>query len=54
MTCEHRRRRRKTPAHHLTRAGRPVRSGSFAHRCGVSRCGHIFVPVRLTQETRDE
>ncbi|MDA0636331.1 hypothetical protein OUY22_23165 [Nonomuraea sp. MCN248] len=56
MTCDHRRgRRRRTRAqatrgHAFARAGRPVRTGWYAHRCGVSRCGQVFVPVETAQE----
>ncbi|MEV0583138.1 hypothetical protein [Nonomuraea sp. NPDC050310] len=56
MTCEYkkktRRRRQATRGKAFARAGRPVRTGWFAHRCGVSRCGQIFVPVRPIQEPR--
>ncbi|GGS94259.1 hypothetical protein GCM10010156_60680 [Planobispora rosea] len=54
--CEHRESRRRarraqgTRGHGFARAGRPDRRGWFAHRCGVSRCGQIFVPVRLAQQ----
>ncbi|WP_214325220.1 hypothetical protein [Nonomuraea sediminis] len=54
--CENRRAKRRTRraqasrGHAFARAGRPVREGWYAHRCGVSRCGQIFVPVHLTQE----
>ncbi|WP_158088786.1 hypothetical protein [Thermoactinospora rubra] len=56
MTCDYsKRRRRRAQAARgkaLARAGRPVRTGSYAHRCGVSRCGHIFEPVLPIQEPR--
>ncbi|MFF4991572.1 hypothetical protein ACFY19_30615 [Streptosporangium saharense] len=54
--CDHRqskRRRRRSQAtrgHGFARAGRPALRGWFAHRCGVSRCGQIFVPARLSQQ----
>ncbi|MGW4421991.1 hypothetical protein [Streptosporangium sp. NPDC004631] len=54
--CDHPRRRRRsrrvraTQGHDLARVGRPVLRGWFAHRCGVSRCGQIFVPARLAQQ----
>ncbi|MFI6481614.1 hypothetical protein ACIBH1_27045 [Nonomuraea sp. NPDC050663] len=56
--CDHRLSKRRgrrslaTRGKAYARAGRPVRTGSFAHRCGVSRCGQIFVPVRPIQEPR--
>ncbi|WP_214415320.1 hypothetical protein [Sphaerisporangium fuscum] len=57
--CEHRRRPRRirrsqtTRGHAHARAGRTAtsaRQGWFAHRCGVSRCRHVFTPVRLSPE----
>ncbi|WP_405143928.1 hypothetical protein OG589_40135 [Sphaerisporangium sp. NBC_01403] len=57
--CEHRLRRRRsrraqiTRGHAYGRAGRTnstARQGWFAHRCGVSRCCQVFVPVRLSPE----
>ena len=57
MLCENRRRRRAGRRAQITRgrayarAGLPVRTGWFAHHCGVSRCGQIFVPVRPSTET---
>ncbi|WP_219465328.1 hypothetical protein [Nonomuraea rhizosphaerae] len=39
-----------TRGHAFARAGRPVRTGWYAHRCGVSRCGQVFVPVEMSQE----
>ncbi|MFG2075356.1 hypothetical protein [Nonomuraea maritima] len=57
MTCEHGRARRRerriqaTRDHAYARAGRPVRVGWYAHRCGVSRCGQVFVPVQMSQES---
>jgi hypothetical protein len=39
-----------TRNHAYARAGRPVRTGWYAHRCGVSRCGQVFVPVETAQE----
>jgi hypothetical protein len=55
--CEHRRPRRNsrraqaTRGHAYARAGRPARTGWYAHRCGVSRCGQVFVPVQMSQES---
>ncbi|PRX63102.1 hypothetical protein B0I32_11195 [Nonomuraea fuscirosea] len=54
LRCDSRRPRRRdqvTRGHAFARAGRPVREGWFAHRCGVSRCGQIFVPVQVEQES---
>ncbi|MEV8634086.1 hypothetical protein AB0395_20745 [Streptosporangium sp. NPDC051023] len=54
--CDNRESRRRprraqaTRGHGFARAGRPVLRGWFAHRCGVSRCGQIFVPARLAQQ----
>lgn len=54
--CDHDRTRRRvrrdqaTRGHGFARAGRPGLRGWFAHRCGVSRCGQIFVPARLAQQ----
>ncbi|GGK78828.1 hypothetical protein Sme01_22480 [Sphaerisporangium melleum] len=57
--CEHRRRPRRarraqiTRGHAHARAGRTTttaRQGWFAHRCGVSRCRQVLLPVRLWQE----
>ncbi|WP_326819587.1 hypothetical protein OHA77_17390 [Streptosporangium sp. NBC_01639] len=44
------RRAQSTRDHDYARAGRPAPRGWFAHRCGVSRCGQIFVPARLAQQ----
>ncbi|MBB3729008.1 hypothetical protein [Nonomuraea dietziae] len=58
MTCDHRLTRRRTRraqatrGHAYARTGRPTRTGWFAHRCGVSRCGQIFVTVRPAEEKR--
>ncbi|MEO3799486.1 hypothetical protein [Nonomuraea sp. B1E8] len=51
--CGLRRARRAQPAdgHAFARVGRPVRTGWFAHRCGVSRCGQVFVQVQISQES---
>ena len=55
--CEHRRpgrgksREQATRGHAFARAGRPVRTGWYAHRCGVSRCGQVFAPVEMSEET---
>ncbi|MFI6921895.1 hypothetical protein ACIBIZ_18275 [Nonomuraea spiralis] len=57
MTCDHRRagragrRAQATRGHAFARAGRPVRVGWYAHRCGVSRCGQVFAPVQTSQES---
>ncbi|TDE60359.1 hypothetical protein E1295_00510 [Nonomuraea mesophila] len=45
------RRGRAASGHAFARAGRPVRTGLFAHRCGVSRCGQVFVLVEMSQES---
>src|SRR5690606_16856176 len=56
LTCDHRNYRRRltraqaTRGHGYARPGRPVRTGWYAHRCGVSRCGQVFVPVETAQE----
>jgi hypothetical protein len=55
--CEQLRARRRerrgqaTRDHAYARAGRPARTGWYAHRCGVSRCGQVFAPVEASEET---